>query len=61
MKANYYRILKENALDVLEFNCKFPGPLGAHSTRKYGLTRCRRNGCHKDEGDCCGRFKAQKR
>eukprot|EP00957_Ditylum_brightwellii_P114639 8742262-Ditylum_brightwellii.AAC.1 len=56
--ANYYCILKENVLDVPEFNHKYPGPLGNHSTRKYGLTWCRRNGCHKDEGDYHGRFKA---
>ena len=61
MKANYYRMLKDNVLDAPEFNRKFPGPLGTHSTRKYGMTRCRRNGCHKDEGDYRGRFKAQKR
>eukprot|EP00957_Ditylum_brightwellii_P101594 7743118-Ditylum_brightwellii.AAC.1 len=32
VKANNYCILKENT----------------HSTRKYGMTWCRRNGCHKD-------------
>eukprot|EP00957_Ditylum_brightwellii_P094089 7163482-Ditylum_brightwellii.AAC.1 len=61
MKANYYCMLKENVLDVPEFNCKYPGPLGTHFTRKYGMTQCRRNECHKDEGDYCGCFKAQKR
>eukprot|EP00957_Ditylum_brightwellii_P109209 8330658-Ditylum_brightwellii.AAC.1 len=61
MKANYYRMLKDNVLDMPEFNHKFPGPLGTHSTRKYGMTWCRGNGCHKDEGNYRGRFKVQKR
>eukprot|EP00957_Ditylum_brightwellii_P005872 445749-Ditylum_brightwellii.AAC.1 len=49
MTANYYCMLKENVLNLLEFNRKYPGPLGTHSTRKYGMTWCRRNRCHKDE------------
>eukprot|EP00957_Ditylum_brightwellii_P029047 2194613-Ditylum_brightwellii.AAC.1 len=61
MKANYYRMLKDNVLDAPEFNHKYPGPLDTHSTRKYGMTRWRRNGCHKDEGNYRGCFKAQKR
>eukprot|EP00957_Ditylum_brightwellii_P024031 1812004-Ditylum_brightwellii.AAC.1 len=60
MKANYYCMLKENALDVLESNCKYPGPLGTHYTWKYGMTQCRRNGCHKEESNYYGGFKAQK-
>eukprot|EP00957_Ditylum_brightwellii_P069960 5313399-Ditylum_brightwellii.AAC.1 len=59
MKANYYHMLKENVLDVPKFNCKYPVPLGTHFTRKYGMTCCRRNGCHSDEGDYHGRFKTQ--
>eukprot|EP00957_Ditylum_brightwellii_P153539 11685995-Ditylum_brightwellii.AAC.1 len=61
MKMVYYRLLKEHALEALEFHRMYPGPLGTHSTRKFGLTRCRWNGCHKDEDDDCGRFKTQRR
>eukprot|EP00957_Ditylum_brightwellii_P128807 9825481-Ditylum_brightwellii.AAC.1 len=61
MKSNYYCMLKENALDVPELNHKYPGPLGTHFTRKYGMTRCRRNGCHEHESNYHGRFKVQKR
>eukprot|EP00957_Ditylum_brightwellii_P161245 12277257-Ditylum_brightwellii.AAC.1 len=60
LKVNYYHMLKENILDVPRFNYKYCGPLGTHSTRKYGMTRCRRNGCHKDEGNYRGCFKSQK-
>eukprot|EP00957_Ditylum_brightwellii_P103020 7851605-Ditylum_brightwellii.AAC.1 len=61
MKKLYYRLLKEHVLDAPEFRCKYPGTLGTHSTRKFGMTRCRQNGCHKDEGNCCGHFYVQKR
>eukprot|EP00957_Ditylum_brightwellii_P068586 5207241-Ditylum_brightwellii.AAC.1 len=61
MKANYYRMLKENVLDVPEFDCKYPGLLDTHSTRKYGITQCSKNGYHKDESNYHGNFKAQKR
>ena len=33
------------------------GPLGIHSFRKFASTFCRRNGCSKDEKDCCGQWK----
>eukprot|EP00957_Ditylum_brightwellii_P143408 10925241-Ditylum_brightwellii.AAC.1 len=61
MKENYYCMLKKNVLYVPEFNRKYPDPLGTHSTRKYGLTQCRRNGYHKDKGNYHGHFKVQKR
>eukprot|EP00957_Ditylum_brightwellii_P124836 9515782-Ditylum_brightwellii.AAC.1 len=54
MKANYYRMPKENVLDMPNFCQKYPGPLGTHSTRKYGMTQCRQNGCHNDESNYCG-------
>eukprot|EP00957_Ditylum_brightwellii_P052862 4007855-Ditylum_brightwellii.AAC.1 len=43
MKKVYYRLLKEHVLDAPEFCCKYPDTLGTHSTRKFGMTRCRQN------------------
>eukprot|EP00957_Ditylum_brightwellii_P128350 9789222-Ditylum_brightwellii.AAC.1 len=61
MKKVYYRLMKEHALDAPEFRCTYPGPLGTHSTRKFGLTRCRWNGYRNDKGNYCGCFKAQRK
>ena len=37
------------------------GPLGTHSVRKFPATYARRNGCSKDDVDCRGRWKNNKR
>eukprot|EP00957_Ditylum_brightwellii_P091443 6963107-Ditylum_brightwellii.AAC.1 len=61
MKKVYYRLLKEHALEAPEFRCTYSGPLGTHSTRKFGMKRCRRNVYHKDKGNYRGCFKTQRR
>eukprot|EP00957_Ditylum_brightwellii_P164331 12510356-Ditylum_brightwellii.AAC.1 len=37
MKHVYYRFLKDHALDAPGFCCKYPDPLGTHSTREFGM------------------------
>ena len=46
--------------DSPDFQRLATGPMGTHSNRKFPSTYARRNGCHKDDVDCRGRWRVRR-
>jgi hypothetical protein len=56
-KSSVQAIYSSDVFNRIEFQAT--GPLGSHSTRKYGSSHCRKNRATKDEKDIRGRWKTR--